>query len=1178
MKCSCLKSLNGFKSLKGELPDLQEAIDGLKGAVPSEIEWNESEKSKVINAAGSLQDTLVSTKDKLEKIRELLNEKRLSEAQAINWESVLTQLKDSLDTYRTVKAESGISKIKYTGDDENGERVVLDVTRTLHGPDSIIANLLDDFLQYAIEWCKRINQTNLNILGGAGTGKTHIACNICEHRLKSGLPALFIRGSRFTTDQPIEVQLRNILDIPPSYSWNDFLQVLSATAKGYQTRIPLIIDGLNESTHNGAFSGIWRLGLEGFVQEIAQTKNLVLITTCRSSYAEEIWGDKDPPNGVYACGFDTGEVEQAVKKYFKSYKITADLTVESLEQFKHPIHLKIFCEIINPTRETEKHINIDKYTLFEVFEKYLDQCNQAICKRLKRRSGMSIIQPELNKIAKYLWDNCTRYIPLDEFTCIVDGQSLTELDWLPSKTHAIEDEGILLIYRDWVDDTEVVSFSYDLLGGYLIAKYLIQQAADDMQGFLRSNETVAALFGGDYQTLHPMHEDICRCLAALLPAETGQFLHELSDNETAFELSICALFEIAPRYINDDCINLVTHLFEHRESRTSLLRLAGTTVGHPNHPFRASFWSDLLLVLSMPERDLSWTEYVRRNSESFEKKLMPFEETCQSNQELSKVSQERLHLLAEYIMWILTSTVRPLRDKATHALYWYGRRFPEKFLSLVEKSFAINDPYVLERMLAATYGIAMARQYDFEDTSFVNEMLPLYARRLYEMIFMSEAPHSTTHILARDYAKRTIDIALIHHSDLLTEDERKRITPPFTDGGIREWDQSERGGEGASPIRMDFKNYTLDRLVKYDSGPDERKRVKANVYWRIYDLGFSSENFGEIDKRIDAENWRHSRYNKDANKTDRYGKKYSWIAFYELAGFRQDRNLIPDYYDNLRISDIDIDPSFPVEQLEYNLVSADFLDQGISAEEWISKSSSPDLIPYLRVDTIYGEQGAWVLLQGSLRQKNDQINRDMSIFFQGLIVKPEESEEIVKTLKQQERIDGNTLPFCPEDCYTYAGEVPWCDTYPTNGWENWPFGASWIEVEQQEARAFKVLIPVRVNYWVDSSSAVVPGRSIATPSREIVEAFSLYGQPQSFDFFQKDGDRASITFRYGQKWGERQDFTYLREDLLERFLAKIDGELIWVIWGHRYLALQDTDTHGKPFQDVRVHNHIESED
>ena len=85
----------------------------------------------------------------------------------------------------------------------------------------------------------------------------------------------------------------------------------------------------------------------------------------------------------------------------------------------------------------------------------------------------------------------------------------------------------------------------------------------------------------------------------------------------------------------------------------------------------------------------------------------------------------------------------------------------------------------------------MARQHDFEDASFANEMLPLYGRQLYEAMFKPSAPYSTTHILARNYARRTIEIALLHSPDLLTDDEQRHITPPFTHGGIREWGESE---------------------------------------------------------------------------------------------------------------------------------------------------------------------------------------------------------------------------------------------------------------------------------------------------------------------------------------------------------------------------------------------------
>ena len=1248
-----------IEKLNEELSNLEEAIKDLKRPTPKAIEWDAEEKSKVIEAAESLQSTLANVICQLDQARALLNKQRLSEAQSINWESMLNQLEETFDNYRTVRVESGTSKIKYTGKEEEEDRVIRETSRIIDSPEYLIANVFDDFFHSAIQRCKLINQADLNILGDAGIGKTHIACNICDDRLKAELPALFIRGSHFTSDLPIEEQLLRILDIPASHSWNGFLQALSAAAEAYHIRIPLVIDGLNESTHNGAFSDVWKLGLTELTQEITQIKNIVLITTCRTSYKEAIWGDGDPPNMVGAYSFNTDEVEQAIEKYFNEYKIKADLTGAPLTQFAHPIYLKIFCESKNRDRKAEKHIYIGEQTLFEVFEEYLNQCNRTVCARLGLHPKTSIVQPALNKMAAYLWKNRSRHIPLEELACIVDSQPLEELDWLSSKTHAIEAEG-LLVYRDWIEVGEAMYFTYDLLGGYLIAQYLVQQAADNVQDFLHCAGVVAALFSENRQTLHPMRDDIVRCLAALLPVETSQFLHNLSDDETAFGLSIRALFEISPQYLNKDCIDLVTRLFERDQNRKPLLELAETTVGHVGHPFSASFWSEQLRVLPMPERDLSWTEYVRPKVESFEKRLAHFEEACQSDQKLSDISEKRLHLLAEYIMWVLTSTRRPLRDKATRALYWYGRCFPQDFLDLVMNSLSINDPYIPERMLAATYGVAMARQHDFQDDSFTREILPLYGRKLYETMFKPNAPHSTTHILARDYARRTIDIALIHHPDLLTDDERKYITPPFTQGGIRKWGESEDRNadeyqDGNLPLHIDFANYTLGRLVKgrgpYDSKHDGYKQVRANIFWRIYGLGYSLDSFGEIDKWLAHDNFRYGR-SADGRKTDRYGKKYSWIAFYELAGFRQDEGLLPDYYDNPRISDIDIDPSFPIKQREYNLVEEDFLgDRKISTEEWVLKSDPPDVTPYLNIDQLCGEQGPWVLLDGYLGQKDDQIGRDMFAFLQGLIVKPEEIEEIVELLKKQEKINRHILEWCPEDHWTYAGEIPWCNTYPANDWEElkletgvvlvpeeqqfflrngrfvsdqelpelwksiadliekkdfstitlelWGMGSienlierdDWetieaqlhergveltkktVEVEQKEYQIFKILFPVRDNNWSDSWSSAVPGRGVITPSRQIAETLNLCGQPQSFDLFEKNGRRASITFHRGEGWGETQRFTYLREDLLKRYLGEINGELIWVIWGERHPVVQNENTPYKLFKDIKVYPH-----
>ena len=79
--------------LQNEYSDLKEAVDDLKRPIPNEIEWDSGEKSKVVKAAESLQDTLANVIGRLQEAEEFLNEGRISEAQAIDWACMYTQLK-----------------------------------------------------------------------------------------------------------------------------------------------------------------------------------------------------------------------------------------------------------------------------------------------------------------------------------------------------------------------------------------------------------------------------------------------------------------------------------------------------------------------------------------------------------------------------------------------------------------------------------------------------------------------------------------------------------------------------------------------------------------------------------------------------------------------------------------------------------------------------------------------------------------------------------------------------------------------------------------------------------------------------------------------------------------------------------------------------------------------------
>ena len=649
-------------SFEREFEEFKQAVAELQSDKPYGVDWLDM-KATLVPLVEGLEDTLMQAITQLKKTHDYLQEQQLDEAGTLNWEVVWSHMEQTHDKYRKAASAIDITKLGYKGDDKNREYILREAERILHRPRWIAASLMDN-LRHTIAEFKHITQSDLHLLGGAGVGKTHLSSHICHERLESGLPALLVLGLHFTSDEPLHTQLLAILDIPVAYSWHDFLYALEATAQGYHTRLPIVIDGLNDAMRNGAFSDVWKTGLAGFIQEMAQTNNVVLITTLRTTYKEAVWPDGVPENIKYVSGFDDYNVEAALEKYFSWYKIKADLTAAPLSQFEHPIYLKIFCESQNGERKEEKEVYIGEQTLFEVFDNFISRCNRAICGRLGLHPDAPVVMQALNNTARYLWEDHGRYITLTKLTEIVDGQQFGALNWIHSKTKALLDEG-LLICRDWHSGEEVVYFTYDLLGGYIIAKYLVQKSKDDIQAFGRSEQTVAALFGDDYSALHPLHSDIGRSLAALLPMQTGKYLHELTDNKRAFSLSIYALFELQPNMVNESCVQLIEKLFNHPQNRKPLFGLAASTVAHVNHPLNASFWSKLLQTLPMPERDVSWTEYVRENSGRMGKTLARFEELCKSKEALSPITESRIKLIAGHIMWVLTSTVRPLRDEAT---------------------------------------------------------------------------------------------------------------------------------------------------------------------------------------------------------------------------------------------------------------------------------------------------------------------------------------------------------------------------------------------------------------------------------------------------------------------------------------------------------------------------------
>lgn len=1063
-------------------------------------------------------------------------------------------------------------------------------------------------------------QKTLHFLGDAAKGKTHIACDIVYKRVMEDKPGIFITGDKFTDETNLSDALIKIIDIDRKFTFNEFIQSLDTYGSIVKCKIPIVIDGLNETTYNRYFSPIWKNHLGSFISIISQLRNIIIITTCRSFYVDEIWDKINGDNFIFLNGFrDYSTRQEAVDKYFKKYKLKVDLLFSSLERFQDPIFLKIFCELKTSPSGNEVEANLEEESSFDVFKQYLAQINKRVISKsslFKRRE--QFISKSLSSLSRYLWERDIREIPLNDFYMLIDGDMRYEKD--NSKADILLSEG-LLIARDIRNSQEYVSFTYDILAGYLISKELVE-INPNLEYFV-SNDFINKI--ANKEGNHQLYEDIVSALCLLLPQLKLGTFHELiirnqhktkspffvkrncpvsiSKNlfnrrkffEYVFIESILSLFKQSSDFIKLEDNKIVTKLFFDSDRNKNLFFESFFKVlSDTKHPFNALFFSKLLNGMPMNKRDINWTEYIRKRSDDIEVLISDFEIQCKNNSGESAIVIQKQLVLSKIVVWFLTSTHRKLRDLATRALYFYGRKFPKEFCSLVYDSLKINDPYVWERTLAALYGVTMAEHNSFNSSEFRNLLIPEICKNLYDLVFKENAEFSTTHILARDYARRTIEICLIYHPTILTQSEIANIRPPYKFGGIRdlgEHDYGDNDYDYSGPIRMDFSNYTLGRIVKdgHDyANPQEKLEVRRQIYWRIYNLGWSFELFNKVEASLGSDNY-YNRARSKGSKIDRYGKKYSWIAYFENAGLRSDLGLFN--MDSFRIPDADIDPSFPSKTNLELFILEDLLgDRAISIGDWYENGGMPFIENYLSLKNVADYNGEWICLDGFVSQEDAHAERSRFTFIRSFFINEEDYEEVLALLVKQD-LGGRWLPEKHGNVYTFAGELYYSDEatssnyttlrfvtgirkitikigdpdyYPNLIWnldgdkitarEEFP-----AEIEQNvsETKSFEVLMPVMDYDWESYHSDLNDAGHTTVIAKEVANHLNLVNQPQTFDLFDSNGEIASANIDFHQDYNNYHNFVYLRKDLLDKFLRERNLRFVWAIWGERELTFRN---------------------
>lgn len=1085
---------------------------------------------------------------------------------------------------------------------------------SIRDADALLAKMADFFALRSVA-----------VLAGPGGGKTQLAAELTSEN--GARPAgVLLHGQDLGAHGTLDDLARTVkINGAPVSSAEALAAAVDAAGTRSARRLPIIIDGLNEAEDPRR----WKSLVASFDETLRRYPYVLLVCTVRT----EEFADECLPLDVRRLDIpDLGEdTSEAIGRYFEFFKINsadADLPMELLG---NPLTLRLFCEVTNPRREKLVGVEAMPGSLAALFERYVEKAAERIYELSPQshRYYPSDTTIAITELGISLWEANSRGMEEKEFRTRIGDQSRS---WDHSLIRALQHEGLILRGPGWNANTQIghqlrtlgvgsgtsdsgeirVAPVYDLFGGHIIADALATRSGGTGMQSLLADPDVQKKLHGEYAHRHPLADDIVTSLAAILPRRVGRQLWPQVQGELRTR-SLIETMKLEAQYIDSATVNelrrLVTTgvgLFEHIFPRLFRTRAA---VGHP---LNAEFLDSSLSQMSMAERDLAWTEWVRRNHDQLTEDVEGIESIWRSQSERYYSSRLR----AIWIKWLLTATVRGLRDKATRALYSYGCGAPTELFEMTLGSLGINDVYVWERMLAASYGTAMALHARPGADNFRSTALSQYAQGLFREMFAKEAPRNTTHALARDYASHTIHLAMYHEPKLLPRRDAQLVKPPFYHSKVLSWgkvNEIYRGSWG--PIHMDFGNYTVGHLIEgranYDYENREYQDVIRSILWRIYDLGYDNDKFQKAESQIYDGDWEYGR-SGTGGKIDRYGKKYSWIAYFEMAGQRIDDGKIKESYgENGRLSDVDIDPSFPDPANAFPLIAAKLPELRTSLSRWIRQTHLPPLKALLIQKRLLDCPGDWILLDGYFHQRDEGQSIGLSCFIRNVLLKAKDFSDFGDLYKSGAPFMDRTLNK-PAFHYTFSGEAPWADTFPACGKIELEFevgkkvgrrkrddfddflsaGRSdqlhdeggpgsrrpkYVTWEQPVYRVIEALIPAVDNRWESYHTVTNPGNCVPWVAREISEPLGLWIDTQKNAFYDPDGNVASLVIRGEYPLAASQELLFLRRDLYESFLRRHALKSVWIISGERELYARDAntlrslyETHGVPLGFERV--------
>jgi hypothetical protein len=608
------------------------------------------------------------------------------------------------------------------------------------------------------EWM-HINNRRLLLTGEAGRGKSHLLADACAAQIAQRRPAVLLLGGQFTDDE-VWSQVRNQLDLPVHVLAKDLLGALDSAGFAAGCRTLLVIDALNE--RHG--QDIWPDRLVGLLHDAEAFSWVSVVVSCRDTYLDLVIPpslDETRLPRLEHEGFGALEAEA----YLEARGIDAPAGPFPIEEFSNPLFLKTCCDGLEAAGQ--KAFPRGSAGVSALFDMYAAAVDTALVRRMRLNSRLGLVAKAIEAIAQAMAAGGLTELPYRDADLLVEAVHSSGGAADRSLTFQLENEGVLVVepVRVASGGTELqLRFTFERFADHVVARGILDRSVvGDLLDASRKTTELAAILKS--VTTGHSRAGVLEAMAVQVPERYGIELLDL-DGVDEFDIGARNAFELSLRTREGSAFTARTlELVERAGGQALIWETLLGVASEPDNPFNAQYLDTRLRALTMPERDASWSVFLASQSRAAR---MLIDWAWRAG--WRAVEPLRAELAATALAWLLTTSDRQVRDRATKALVSLLALRADLAKELLARFLGLDDAYVSERVMCAVYGAAMQGRWSLADLGETADLA-------FEVV-LSPNSSLTPNVLTRDHALGLVGYAG-HHAALPASLTMARARPPY---------------------------------------------------------------------------------------------------------------------------------------------------------------------------------------------------------------------------------------------------------------------------------------------------------------------------------------------------------------------------------------------------------------